>query len=153
MSDEISVSVSLPLDSDGFVRRQCSKCEREFEWLHSSTDESEPVDQYFCPLCGKASNTDSWDTSAQAEQAYAAAIQEIGEGIQRAFEDAIRGSKFVVFKSDSSFSLDADGPEPLEEPDDMVIVEPPCHPVERLKVPDDSTERVYCLVCGVPFTT
>ena len=33
-------------------------------------------------------------------------------------------------------------------PDDMVMVEPPCHPAEPLKVPEDATGSVHCLVCG-----
>ncbi len=33
----------------------------------------------------------------------------------------------------------------------MVIVEPPCHPWEPLKVPDDGRSNFYCLVCGEEF--
>ena len=28
----------------------------------------------------------------------------------------------------------------------MVIVQPPCHPNEPLKVPEDATERVHCMI-------
>lgn len=43
--------------------------------------------------------------------------------------------------------------EPLHEPDDMVIVEPPCHPEEPVKVPDDAQAPFHCLDCGTPFAT
>jgi hypothetical protein len=45
----------------------------------------------------------------------------------------------------------SDTPLPLTEPDDMVIVSPPCHAYELVKVPDDHPARLYCLVCGTPF--
>jgi hypothetical protein len=35
MSDEVQLSMSLPLDGDGFLRRECPTCEREFKWLPS----------------------------------------------------------------------------------------------------------------------
>ena len=35
---EFSIEMSLPLDSDGFLRRQCPACEREFKWLHAESE-------------------------------------------------------------------------------------------------------------------
>ena len=40
MNDEIRVPVSLPLDSDGFLRRECPTCEREYKWF--SHQEGDP---------------------------------------------------------------------------------------------------------------
>src|SRR6266511_2386951 len=37
MSDEIHLSMSLPLDSDGFLRRECPTCEREIDRLNRSS--------------------------------------------------------------------------------------------------------------------
>ncbi len=60
MSDEVTLSMSLPLDGDGFLRRECPTCEREFKWLPSpqhgegdaaaASDEPAP-ERYFCPYC------------------------------------------------------------------------------------------------------
>ncbi len=33
--DEVMLEISMPLDSDGFLRRECPTCEREFKWLHT----------------------------------------------------------------------------------------------------------------------
>jgi hypothetical protein len=38
MSD-MSVSMSLPLDEDGFLRRECPTCERQFRWWHTPDEE------------------------------------------------------------------------------------------------------------------
>ena len=62
--DEIEIPVTIPLDNDGFLRRECPSCEEEFKWYaHEEGDaDAETVDQYFCPLCGVASGVDMWST-------------------------------------------------------------------------------------------
>lgn len=152
MSDEISMPVEFPLDSDGFLRRECPSCEREFKWLHTPEGSSYPTDQYFCPLCGVAAGPDSWWTKAQIEHIRAAVMPEIGRAIQDSFERAARSSKFLQVKRGPASHVHGDDPDPLVEPDDMVIVEPPCHPDEPLKVPAESTGQVHCLICGDEFT-
>ena len=42
-------------------------------------------------------------------------------------------------------------PTPLVEPSDMVAVTSPCHPWEPVKVLEEWTEPLHCLVCGQPF--
>lgn len=69
-----------------------------------------------------------------------------------AVDDAFKGIKGLTYKPDRNFTLAIPTPEPLSEPDDMVIVEPPCHPNEPIKVPAEATQRVHCLICGSPFT-
>lgn len=64
MSDEVQLSMSLPLDGDGFLRRECPTCEREFKWLPSpdqleegngesraAATDAEPPEAYYCPYC------------------------------------------------------------------------------------------------------
>ncbi|NEE03851.1 hypothetical protein [Phytoactinopolyspora halotolerans] len=153
MDDEIRVSVSLPLDSDGFLRRECPTCEREFKWFsHDEGDtDAELADQYFCPLCGVSADTDSWWTPAQLDHAQGMAGPQIDQIVQDSMADMFKGAKNIEFKPNRNFSLDLPTPEPLHEPDDMVIVEPPCHPNEPVKVPEDSTGHIHCLICGEPF--
>jgi hypothetical protein len=40
---------------------------------------------------------------------------------------------------------------PLVEPDDMTMIASPCHGFEPVKVADDWTKPLYCLVCGQAF--
>lgn len=155
MDEEIRVPVSLPLDSDGFLRRECPTCEQEFKWFsHVEGDhDAEPASQYFCPLCGAPSGLDAWWTPAQLEYGYGSAGPAIDQVVSDAMADMFKGMKGFTFKPNASFSFDIPTPEALHEPDDMVIVEPPCHPNEPIKVPEQSTERVHCLVCGMVFAT
>jgi len=153
MDDRVSIPVSLSLDSDGFLRRECPTCEQEFKWFsHAEGDpDAETVDQYFCPLCGAPAALDSWWTPTQLECAQAAAGPEIDRLIGDSINEAFKGVKGMTFKPNRNFSVDVPAPAALVEPDDMVIVEPPCHPNEPVKVPDIATAHVHCLICGVPF--
>lgn len=77
MSEERAISVSIPLDVDGFLRRECPTCEREFKWLPS--DESKTVDPggYFCPYCAVQAPADHWHTKAQLEYVSDIGFREI----------------------------------------------------------------------------
>ena len=147
--------VSLPLDSDGFLRRECPTCEREFKWFsHQKGDpDAEIVDQYFCPMCGVAAGTDSWWTPAQLEYMHGVSGPVIDQVAQDMIADAFKGVKGMAFTPNPSFSFDIETPNALAEPDDMIIVEPPCHTNEPLKVPEEDAARVHCLVCGMLFST
>lgn len=156
MNDEISIPVTLPLDADGFLRRECPACEEVFKWFsHADGDpDAEQVDQYFCPRCGQGAGLDSWCTPAQLDYAHGAAAPAIDDFINEALDDAFKGfksSKHFTVKRSGRYSSNTPTPEPLHEPNDMVIVEPPCHPNEPVKVPESATSRVFCLVCGSLF--
>lgn len=155
MDDEISIPVSVPLDSDGFLRRACPTCEQQFKWFSHAdgAPDAEPADQYFCPLCGVPAGVGEWWTPEQLDYAQGAAAPELDRLIQDATKEAFEGIKGMSFKPDGNFTLGIEVPEPLTEPDDMIIVEPPCHPSEPIKVPEHATEHIHCLICGSLFAT
>jgi hypothetical protein len=147
--------MNVPLDSDGFMRRECPNCEQRFKWRPSQDNDPEPqetVNHYYCPLCGQASGPDSWWTPEQLEHAKAALMPEAMRQIQDAFGDAFRSNRHVRFEASSDLG-NMPVPEALHEPDDMVIVEPPCHIEEPVKVPEDVQAPLHCLICGEPFAT
>jgi hypothetical protein len=79
------------------------------------------------------------------ESAAGPALREVSDELEKAF----RGVKGLTYKRG-----EPDEPEPpaaLHEPDDMIILVPPCHPWEPVKVPEEAAARVYCLICGEPF--
>lgn len=151
------MEVSLPLDNDGFLRRECPHCEREFKWHNGPANEEAerqpPSETFYCPLCGEPAGPDSWWTRAQLDLIENSSERFIGQQIGDMFKDlerSTRGNKFVTFKASNP-----DVPEPadpLTEPDDMTIVASPCHTWEPIKVPDDHEGPIYCLVCGASFS-
>jgi hypothetical protein len=78
--DFVQIDLSFPLDDDGFLRRECPDCGREFKWLttsphegsafgddpsHANHDQPE-VGSYHCPYCAVVAAADDWLTRGQA---------------------------------------------------------------------------------------
>jgi hypothetical protein len=143
--------ISLPLDSDGFLRRECPTCEREFKWLNSEEGDGEPAPDggYYCPYCAVQS-PESWLTKPQAELAENTVMRDVfGPQLDKMAGDLRRSSRGSFLK----FDLKYDKPralDPLVEDDDMRRVDFECHPAEPVKVVDDWDRDVHCLICGTP---
>lgn len=146
----MEIPVEFPLDSDSFLRRQCPSCREHFKWHHGQTatrpDDAVDPTRYSCPLCGRQANHDEWFTDDQVrfqrETVSFYAMDIVNAQMQQAF-----GRNYTPGKNN------APAPEPLYEPDDMLITEPPCHPWEPVKVPRERADRspLYCLVCGESY--
>jgi hypothetical protein len=158
--DEVTIGMSIPLDSDGFLRRECPTCEREFKWFpnpnEEDADDAEPIPDggYYCPYCGVQAPADAWLTQAQLSLAQNMIETQIMgptlKGFARDIRELGRRSGGLV-----SASIKYNQPEeldPLTEADDMQRVDFPCHPSEPVKVLDDWTKPVRCLICGRPGT-
>lgn len=130
------MSISLPLDADGFLRRECPACERECKWFYSEDSEPVPTEGYACPYCGQRALPEEWFTKAQAEFAARSAGSEVLGPIL----DQFKGSGFKVTKDPP--------PAPLTEVNDMRRVDFACHPKEPIKVREDWHQSVRCIICG-----
>lgn len=153
MDDEYELQVSVPLDSDGFLRRECPRCMRQFKWHNGpANEESEQHARpaaYSCPLCGQPAADDSWNTPEQVDLIERAAMPLALGIVQDELEAMSRGMKGVEYERGREEP--ADLANPLVEPDDMTIVTSPCHDYEPAKVPEDHTGPLYCLICGSAF--
>jgi hypothetical protein len=152
------ILMSLPLDKDGFLRRECPHCERQFKWWPTPTsedapDEAEEVPEaYFCPYCHEPAPLDAWWTKEQLEYAQQLAVAEaLGPQLRRMKNDLDRGNHRSKGRSFEMSGSALTRPEPLVEPDDMVRVDMPCHPEEPLKADEEWDGEVACLVCGIRY--
>jgi len=146
--------MSVPLDSDGFLRRECPTCEREFKWLPSSSDEDDdaevippPDGGYFCPYCAIQAPDCEWFTEAQVELAQNMVAKQVVGPMLKDFGNSI-GRRSGGYLSVSASYDEPDEMEPLTEADDMKRVDFGCHPDEPVKVLDDWDGPVHCLICG-----
>lgn len=148
--------MSVPLDGDGFLRRECPTCEREFKWHVSSDEDSEPVPTggYYCPYCRVQAPSDSWATQAQVELAKNAVMREIvGPQLERFGRDLKHSSQRsggflkIDVKTEMPRKLD-----PLVETDDMRRVDFECHPTEPVKVLETWDRGIFCLICSTEST-
>ena len=153
--DNMEIPVSIPLDSDGFVRRECPHCERQFKWHHGPANEEaelQPVPPaYYCPLCGEPASLDSWWTQEQLDYAQGLVAPVAMQAIAGELDKAIKGLKSDFITVEPGRLDLPETPMPLTEPDDMTIVASPCHEYEPVKVPDDRPDSLHCLVCGAPY--
>ncbi len=149
---DITLSMTIPVDSDGFLRRECPTCEREFKWLPASEDDDAVgmLDGgYFCPYCGVQAPEDAWFTDAQLALARSITEAEVVEPMLSKFADDIaRTFRGAGMTTQSGPRRQADEPEPLTEADDMTRVDFACHLSEPLKILDDWHEPAHCLICG-----
>lgn len=149
----MQIPLALPLDSDGFLRRECPTCERQFKWHDGPANEEAeahtdpPV--YYCPLCGASAGPDSWWTTEQSEYARGIAMPVALQSVQDEIANALRGSKYLTYKPGTPDLPDV--PASLTEPDDMVIVASACHDYEPIKIPEDASGPFHCLICGAAF--
>ncbi len=151
--DDFEIAISLPLDSDGFLRRACPHCSREFKWLSTDDDDSVPSrSEYFCPYCGATAAADEWFTLEQSRYIEEEIFQ---EALRPSLED-LAGSLRQIGRSSGGlieFTGSVEMPErqqaaPVFEPDDMRQVTPACHPSEPVKVDEARNGPVHCLCCG-----
>ncbi|MGI9084877.1 MAG: hypothetical protein ACR2FE_06245 [Aeromicrobium sp.] len=150
------MEISLPLDSDGFLRRECPHCEQEFKWhdgpANDQAEQQPHSDTFYCPICGEPAGPDSWWTQTQLDLIDNATERHVGQELGDMFkglERSTRSNKFVKFKADRVNMPDP--ADPLVEPDDMTIVTSPCHAWEPVKISEGHVNAVHCIVCGVAF--
>ena len=144
--DQRSTEMSVPLDSDGFLRRECQPA-REFKWLQSqdASGTPEPVGGYFCPYCAVQGPSDSWHTKAQIELAQNILMREfVDPEFESLGRDLRRSSQGSFIKFDVNYEPTQEM-DPLVEPDDMRRVDFPCHPTEPVKVLDEWDHAAHVL--------
>lgn len=100
MSD-ITVSISIPLDDDGMMGRECLECERYFK-LKPGTGLG--TDQTHCPYCDYHGKADSFWTKAQLKYAESIAMKEAFQKIIKPSLDKLESS-FKKLQTSSRNSL------------------------------------------------
>ena len=149
MSEQVT-QMSVPVDGDGFLRRECPTCEREFKWFASAEGEgvAMPDGGYYCPYCAIQAPADSWFTRDQLELAKNTLMREVvGPELENLAGDLRRSSVGGLVR----FDVKLETPEPLDplvEPNDMRRFDFECHPSEPVKVLDDWVGPVHCLICA-----
>lgn len=176
---EIETNLSFPLDDDGFFRRECPFCRREFKLLLDKdeltdlaqaglesfmielneaacdSDEGEsPATEFCCPYCEQWAPTDSWWTQEQLAYVDVAAQNIVATLVN---EQLIRPLKRTCQNASSGLvSVQFEGKEMgYQEPwispevNDMETFDLPCCE-RKIKIEDDWTGVVHCFFCGFP---
>jgi hypothetical protein len=149
---DVQIPMSVPLDSDGFMRRECPTCERELKWRPTPEgEEGLPVPEggYFCPYCAVQAPTGSWWTKAQLDAVQAKIHNEVVKPMLDDFGKSLERASSPHVRITSKSTDRAEEPQ-LSESDDMQRVDFSCHPEEPVKVLDGWDQPVHCMICGQP---
>ncbi len=152
MSMDETISMPISLDGDGFVRRGCPTCDREFKWLYTAdeTEATEPPERgFFCPYCAVQAPPDTWFTEAQVEYMQQVGLGHVAGEVEQIFSQFNRSGSGLKYTPGSRPAT----PEPPIEPDDMRRVDFECHREDPLKVTEDWDQPVHCLICGTTVDT
>lgn len=137
------LALSIPLDSDGYLRRECPNCERDFKRLVNKAPISKSAQTanggHFCPYCGLQSPSNNWLTKAQVEFTRRVAAEHVAPAKSHL---GLRSLNLRAMRSAPSLE------DELSETDDMRIVNLPCHPTESIKVSELWIGSIHCPVCA-----
>jgi hypothetical protein len=163
MSDVVRIPASVfPTDLHGFLSRECPSCDGRFKVEvdphgagaeDSDVSDEEAVDeaesmQRYCPLCHELVEGNQWWTVEQIDYAKDAISAAVVTNFQDMLEDTARQSDGgLTFRRGDIARV----PLPPAEIETMIIVVPPCHEDDRLKVPDEWTGDVACHRCGIRY--
>jgi hypothetical protein len=179
MMSEEEISVLLPLDEDGFFRRECPLCMREFKIYLQKEELTEVAEQgidtfmavedeintsedggissesdFTCPYCGQQAKKEDWWTNKQLEYMQLIAHNYIAGIINK---DLIRPLKRSLSSKQSgllSITFEAKEMKQMNEwipseINDMEIVKLPCCQ-RKMKVDSPQKNVIYCFFCGFP---
>ncbi len=179
MSD-IQLDVSFPLDEDGFLRRECPLCNREFkvkprsaemqseaertahallaQQSDSNADDAEGGDdprERWCPYCGQQASATSWWTQEQVEYltVFARNIMArlVNEHFIRPMNRSFGGGRRGGLVSIEFKGDEMDEQEPWISPEPNDMVRFALPCCEReLKIEGDGDAAIHCFFCGFP---
>lgn len=151
---EVSIAISLPLDADGFLRRECPHCGRQFKQRNTLSDEESTeygsLENDFCPYCHETADT--WWTQEQINYAEQLLLEEVVapelHRLKHEIESFNYRGNFVQIGVTLPQLPEAT---PLTEPNDMVRVDFPCHPEKPIKIVETWKQEIACVICGIQY--
>lgn len=147
MSDEVSFSISIPTDEEGYVLLKCSLCGELFK-LKPSDFKDDSIFEVYCPACGLVS--DSYVTDDVIELGMAMAENYMNDLITKKFKKLERQTKGSMIK----FKV-TNKPKRKSEQPIMLTIEAlerkmySCCKMEAKIKPILKMSGSYCPYCGV----
>jgi len=174
----IEINVSLPLDDDGYFRRECPFCRKEFKVMltkeematiaqkgidsfmsesneKTDSEQSDSEESYrFCPYCGQSAENDSWWTQEQLSYIgiFAKNIMAnlVNEQLIRPLQRNFGQHRSGPFSlSFKGHEMEQQEPWISPETNDMDVFDLPCCN-RKIKIEENTKAPMYCFFCGFP---
>lgn len=171
----IEMSISMPLDGEGFFRRECPLCLKEFKILlkkeelgdiaqtglasfmidsqveENDTEQNKDSEtEFFCPYCKQQASKNSWWT--QEQLAYINVFAKnilaklVNEHLINPLRNLNRSTSGLQFKGEE---MEQQEPWISPEANDMDTFDLPCCQ-RKIKIKDNWHNTVHCFFCGFP---
>ena len=147
MTDEITFSISIPADDDGYIILKCEHCGTFFKGLPAEIENDNVLDIY-CPSCGLTS--ESYITEDVQELAMNMAINKANDMVYEMLKDLEKSSRNSMVKFGA-------GKQPKHESEDPIHLRIEalekcmfmcCNRSAKIK-PLLKMTGAYCPFCGV----
>lgn len=166
--DEITLKVSIPLDDERFLRKECPHCKQEFK-IHTSSNElqnlaekgiesfltnddentesdDDETTKYFCPYCGQDAPSSDWWTQEQLAYINVYAKNIMAKMVNEHLIKPLSRSSSSAFSFKGS-EMKYEEPWISDETNDMSVFDLGCCN-EKVKILDGWTKSVFCFYCG-----
>ena len=145
---EVRLSISIPLDEDGFTELECDFCKIRF-MITGDDYENKDMPFFFCPICGLPNNLGTFYCPEILEKAQQMAAEWAMKEINRTFGKTIKDiNKSGILK----MSMEMPRPEPdieLYKPiDDYTMHKTKCCQMSIKVRAIDEEIGIYCPICG-----
>lgn len=144
----MELSLSIPLDDDGFIEMECDYCKNRF-MLHEHVYSDDANLHFFCPVCGLPNSINTFYCPEVLEAATRKAANILNEEIQRQLGPTIR-----QFNKNGLITLSLDTPHEQPEKElykpinEYILLHQSCCDIDVKVLDFDSQIGVYCPICG-----
>lgn len=144
----ISFSISIPLDNDGYTELECDFCKTRF-MITGDDYENRDMPFFFCPVCGLPNDLSTFYCPEVLEKAHQMAAEWAMKEINRTLGKSIKSiNKSGFVKMDLKMPKREPEKELFMPVDDYVIHKTPCCQM-YIKIREiDEQIGAYCPICG-----
>jgi len=145
-----NIEVSLPLDDDGYISRECPYCKMRFKVHKDDFDGEKFPEEIYCPYCGQSASKDEFWTSEQIKYFQDMVMCKVVAPELDEFDNNLKGLNISSGLLDLKVSIDREEttmPVAPEEMGRMNLHEQTCCKTV-IKVETTLDKGFYCLICG-----
>lgn len=149
MSDA-NIKVSLSLDADAFLSRECPYCKMRFKISKEDFEGDRLAAEMFCPYCGQSASRNEFWTTEQAKYFQDVAMYKIVAPELDELESSLKKLTISSGLFEMKITMDREAakvPIAPEELDDMSQNKQSCCDIV-IKIDETWDNGLYCIICG-----
>lgn len=143
----MELSLSIPLDRDGFLEMECDYCKNRF-MIHETVYSDEATLHFFCPICGLPNDTNTFYCPEVLEALHQKALNYVNSEIQRQGPSIRRLNKSGFIKMSLKVPKQELEKELYTPANDYCLFHHDCCGIDVKALEMDTQIGLYCPICG-----